>query len=131
MSEPAKETAVLLMHVPYERFAALEAAVAALTDAIPALTAGMETLLNKNQTIDLEGIAARQGVSLTKVKQQPWRQPNFGQHEGRRLRWMRETYLEWEKDLEKHRMEWDGMPISQRCVCVGIARPEKKRGKTA
>jgi hypothetical protein len=44
---------------------------------------------------------------------------------------MRETYLEWEKDLEKHRLEWERMPVSQRYVCVGIARPEKKRGKTA
>ena len=119
MNEPSKELSGVLIQVPYERFMALEAAVAALTS-------GMETLLNKNQTINLEGIAARQGVGLTKIKQELWRQPNFGQHEGRRLRWMRSVYLEWEKNLEEHRLEWERMSINQRHICMGIIDPVKK-----
>ena len=118
MNEASKEISCVLIQIPYERFIALE-------NAVTALTAGIESLLDKNQTINIAGIAARQGVSVSKAKQEVWRQPNFGNHEGRKHQWMRSVYLECEKNLEERRLEWERMSISQQLLCRGIENPAR------
>lgn len=68
------------------------------------------------QVMDRKDIARRQSVSLSQLRREPWRMPNYGISElsARRVCWHRSTYLAWEANLEKYRKSWNSMSLLER-----------------
>jgi hypothetical protein len=90
--------------------------------------------LNAQLTLTREDIARRQGVSLSKLQNEPWRLPNYGRPDDGSSKhlWRRETVKAWESaSVEEHFKEWSRMTIEEQLRCRGVAEPEERRRRPA
>lgn len=68
-----------------------------------------------SKAVTMHDIASELGVNYQWVLDRPWVQPNFGEPDidGRPKRWMRHTWDEWSKQLDRHQNDWESGAASQ------------------